>query len=125
WNSPSWSEPIVERIFARSAGPALVCTSMSVPPMKSMPKFSPWKKYSAIAAIDSIADTGKLMRRKRMKSNFVSSGTMRRRRTARLSSGSFYVEHELLWNTKCFLQSSDRHDARTPQPHPIGDDQPG
>src|SRR5205085_6101450 len=90
-----------------------------------MPKLSPWKKYSAIAAIDSIADTGKLMRRKRMKSNFVSSGTMRRRRTARLSSGSFYVEHELLWNTKCFLQSSDRHDARTPQPHPIGDDQPG
>ena len=31
-------------------------------------------------AIDSTADIGKLMRRKRMKSNLVSSGTMRRRR---------------------------------------------
>ena len=33
-------------------------------------------------AIDSSADIGKLMRRKRMKSNLVSSGTMRSRRTA-------------------------------------------
>ena len=46
-----------------------------------MPKLSPWKKYSRIATIDSTADTGKLMRRKRMKSNLVSSGTMRSRRT--------------------------------------------
>ena len=72
---------MVARILARSAGPALVCTSISVPPTKSMPKFRPWKKYSEIAAIDSIAEMGKLMRRKRMKSNLVSSGTMRSRRT--------------------------------------------
>jgi hypothetical protein len=72
---------MVARILARSAGPALVCTSIKVPPTKSMPKLSPWKKNSAIATIDNSADTGKLMRRKRMKSNRVSSGTMRRRRT--------------------------------------------
>ena len=65
------------RILARSAGPDFDCTSISVPPMKSMPKFSPWKKNSRIAAIDKIAEIGKLMRRKRMKSNLVSSGTIR------------------------------------------------
>src|ERR1700722_12643059 len=68
---------MVERISLRLAGPDLVCTSISVPPMKSMPKFSPWKKNSRIATIDSSAETGKLMRRKRMKSNLVSSGTIR------------------------------------------------
>src|SRR5215467_3405877 len=59
-----------------------------------MPKFSPWKKYSKIATIDSIAETGKLMRRKRMKSNLVSSGTIRRRRTGRLSDD--LLEHGLV-----------------------------
>ena len=76
---------MVARILARSAGPPLVCTSISVPPTKSMPKFSPWKKNRQIATIDSIAEIGKLMRRKRMKSNFVLSGTMRSRRTEVLS----------------------------------------
>ena len=64
---------------ARSAGPDFDCTSISVPPTKSTPKFSPLKKNSSIATIDSTAEIGKLMRRKRMKSNLVSSGTMRRR----------------------------------------------
>ena len=50
---------------------------MSVPPLKSMPKFSPWVKNSVIARIDSSAEIGKLMRRKRVKSKCVSSGTMR------------------------------------------------
>ncbi len=45
--------------------------------MKSMPKFSPWVKNSVIATIDSNAEIGKLMRRNRVKSNLVSSGTMR------------------------------------------------
>ena len=36
------------------------------------------RRYSTIATIDSSADIGKLMRRKRMKSNLVSSGTIRR-----------------------------------------------
>src|SRR5271155_403902 len=98
---------MVERIRARSAGPALVWTSINVPPTKSMPKFRPWKKYSAIATIDSIAEIGKLMRRKRMKSNLVSSGTMRRRRKVCLSLGS------------------DWNGARPPHAHPISDNQPG
>ena len=42
-----------------------------------MPKFSPWVKNSMIATIDSSAEIGKLMRRKRVKSNLVSSGTIR------------------------------------------------
>ena len=42
-----------------------------------MPKFSPWVKNSVIATIDSSAEIGKLMRRKRVKSKCVSSGTMR------------------------------------------------
>ena len=52
-------------------------TSISVPPLKSMPKFSPWVKNSVIATIDSGAEIGKLMRRKRVKSKCVSSGTIR------------------------------------------------
>jgi hypothetical protein len=65
------------RIAPMSAGPALFCTSSSVPPRKSMPKFSPWVKNSTIARIESAAEIGKLMRRKRVKSKCVSSGTMR------------------------------------------------
>jgi hypothetical protein len=42
-----------------------------------MPKFSPWVKNSTIATIDNAAEIGKLMRRKRVKSKCVSSGTMR------------------------------------------------
>ena len=57
--------------------PDLACTSSSVPPLKSMPKFSPWVKNSTIATIESSAEIGKLMRRKRVKSKCVSSGTMR------------------------------------------------
>ena len=42
-----------------------------------MPKFSPWVKNSVMARIDSAAEIGKLMRRKRVKSKWVSSGTIR------------------------------------------------
>ena len=65
------------RIEAMSAVPDLACTSISVPPLKSMPKFRPWVKNSVIATIDSSAEIGKLMRRKRVKSKCVSSGTIR------------------------------------------------
>src|ERR1700755_425618 len=82
---------------------------MSVPPTKSMPKFRPWKKNNAIAAIDSNADTGKLMRRKRMKSNLVSSGTMRSRRTV-----------VLVLRLQCRL---DRHDLGALPLHPRRHDQ--
>ncbi len=60
-----------------SAVPDLALTSISVPPLKSMPKFSPWVKNSVIAKIDSSAEIGKLMRRKRVKSKCVLSGTIR------------------------------------------------
>ena len=60
-----------------SAVPDLARTSNSVPPLKSMPKFSPWVKNSVIAAIESSAEIGKLMRRKRVKSKWVLSGTIR------------------------------------------------
>src|SRR5918995_4376810 len=52
--------------------------------------------------IDSSADKGKLMRRKRMKSNLVSSGTMRR----------------------SFTPTSDRNGPRAPPAEPDGDNQP-
>ena len=52
-----------------SAEPDLDCTSSSVPPLKSMPKFRPWVKNRMIATIESAAEIGKLMRRKRVKSN--------------------------------------------------------
>ena len=42
-----------------------------------MPKFSPWVKNSVIATIESSAEIGKLMRRKRVKSKCVLSGTIR------------------------------------------------
>ena len=44
WISPSPSCDSVERIVAMSIGPDLDCTSIRVPPMKSMPKFRPWVK---------------------------------------------------------------------------------
>src|SRR3979411_3380221 len=75
-----------------------------------MPKFSPWKKYRKMARIDSAAEIGKLTRRKRMKSNVVSSVTMRRRRTA----FSFVL-----------VRGSDRHALRADPAHPISDDQAG
>src|SRR5262249_57469114 len=104
----------------------LVSESTRVQRIKSRGKCKQWKKYSRIAAIESIADMGKLMRRKRMKSNFVSSGTIRRRRTVRLSASNSRVRHELLRSTLRTAQPcSYRHNAWTPQANPIGHDQPG
>src|SRR5262245_28638390 len=96
--SPRPSPPSVARILATSAGPVFDCTSINVPPTKSMPKFSPWKKNSRMATIDSTADVGKLMRRKRMKSNLVSSGTIRSsgREECRRTLGPL-GNRELLW----------------------------
>ena len=48
-----------------------------MPPLKSMPKFRPWVKNNVIATIESAAEIGKLMRRKRVKSKCVLSGTIR------------------------------------------------
>src|SRR3954470_16357802 len=56
-----------------------------------------------MAMIDNAAETGKLIRRKRMKSNVVSSGTMRSRRTR---------------------GSSNRNDFRALPAHPGRHDQP-
>src|SRR5471032_714503 len=74
-----------------------------MPPLKSMPKLRPWKKYNEIARIDISAEIGKLMRRKRMKSNLVSSGTMRSKRTG---------------------YSLNRYALRAPPPDPISDNEP-
>src|SRR3974377_766118 len=63
--------------------------------------------------IDISADKGKLMRRKRMKSNLVSSGTMRSRRTI---DQSFILRAE---------PRSDWHALRTLPAHPVGDNQAG
>src|SRR6185312_2271503 len=89
---------------------------MRRPPLKSMPKFRPWTKYSVMAMIDISADTGKLMRRKRMKSNLVSSGTMRSRRTI---DQSF-----ILRDATSRAARLDRHALRTLPAHPIGNDEP-
>jgi hypothetical protein len=77
WTSPSPSVESDARIAAMSAVPDLARTSSSVPPLKSMPKFSPWVKNSVIAMIDSVAEIGNEMRRNCVKSKCVLSGTMR------------------------------------------------
>src|SRR5205085_10506443 len=60
-----------------------------------------------MAKNESSGDIGKLMRRSRMKSDMVSTGTIRRGRTVKSLSGT----------------SLDRHALRAPLAHPPGDDQ--
>src|SRR5262252_7566917 len=111
WISPSPSPPSVVRSFARSTGaPVLVFASSRVPPTKSMPKLRPTKKYRQIATIESSADAGKLMRRKRMKSNLVSSGTIRSNGMERCRRTSLPA-------------SGDRELLGPLPPHPPGHDQ--
>src|SRR3954447_16123984 len=127
--SPRPSPLSVFRIEPISAAPDLACTSKSVPPLKSMPKFRPWVKNSVIATIESKAEIGKLMRRKRVKSKCVLSGTMRsggsRSSTATTVSATIRTPSpiRIQWVTKNSV--SDRHGLRPLPSHPAGDDQPG
>src|SRR6478736_6044375 len=126
--SPSPRLLKVARIDAMSAVPDLARTSISVPPLKSMPKFSPWVKNSVIATIESSAEIGKLMRRKRVKSKCVSSGTIRSEgnRPSALTTVSTAIRTPSAMRTKwvkaAFL---DRHRLRPLPAHPPRHDQAG
>src|SRR3978361_125041 len=113
-----------------SAEPDLACTSINVPPLKSMPKFSPWVKNRVIATIESKAEIGKLMRRKRVKSKCVSSGTMRNggSRSSTATTVSTAIRTASPMRTRCVTKDSacsDRHALRPLPPHPARDDQAG
>src|ERR1700716_3490472 len=113
-----------------SAEPDLACTSINVPPLKSMPKFSPWVKNSVIATIESNAEIGKLMRRKRVKSNLVSSGTIRSEgsRPSALTTVSTAMRMPSPMGTSCVKAGSafsDWHGLRSLPPYPAGNDQAG
>src|SRR5450755_3340259 len=126
--SPSPSPPRVARIEARSAAPDLARISISVPPLKSMSKFSPWVKNSVIATIDSSAETGKLLRRNRVKSKCVLSGTIRSdgSQPKQLTTVSTAIRMPRLMRTKCVTSASlDRHALRPLPPHPTRHDQAG
>src|SRR6476620_3020868 len=126
--SPSPRLLKVARIVAMSAVPDLARTSISVPPLKSMPKFSPWVKNSVIATIDSSAEIGKLMRRKRVKSKCVLSGTMRSdgSKPSALTTLSTTITIPSPIRTKCVTSAFlDRHAVRPLPSHPGGDDQAG
>src|SRR3954447_3611361 len=128
--SPRLRPLSVARMVAISAVPDLDCTSSSVPPLKSMPKFRPWVKNSVIAKIDSKAEIGKLMRRKRVKSKCVSSGTMRnggsRSSTATAVRTAIRIPRpmRIQWVTKGSA-FSDRHALRPLPPYPRRNDQAG
>src|SRR6266403_4765960 len=128
--SPSPRPLRVTRIEAMSAVPDLARISMSVPPLKSMPKFRPWVKNSVIAKIESSAEIGKLMRRKRVKSNLVSSGTIRSegRRPSALTTVSTAMRTPSPMRTKCVTAGSafsNRHGLWPLPSHPTRDDQAG
>src|SRR5258708_22809354 len=95
-----------------------------------MTKFSPWVKNSVIATIESSAEIGKLMRRNRVKSNLVSSGTMRSdgSRPRQLTTVSTTIRMPSPMRTKCVTADSafsNRHALRPLPPHPTRDDQAG
>src|SRR5439155_10063066 len=116
------------RIDAMSAVPDLARTSINVPPLKSMPKFSPWVKNSVIATIESAAEIGKLMRRKRVKSKCVLSGTIRSdgKRPSALTTVSTAMRMPNPMRTKCVTAAFlDRHGLRPLPPHPARYDQTG
>src|SRR6266852_8198389 len=127
--SPRPSVLSVLRIDARSAAPDLARTSINVPPLKSMPKFSPWVKNNVIAKIDSSAEIGKLMRRKRVKSKCVLSGTIRSdgSRPKQLTTVSTAIRTPSPMRTKCVKAGSglDRHALRPLPSHTARDDQAG
>src|SRR5215217_2721664 len=81
-----------------------------------------------MARIDSTAEIGKLMRRKRVKSNFVSSGTIRiagmtpaMLRTVRTRMNA--PSAMMIQNVTC-AYSSNRHDFGPLPAHPHRNDQP-
>src|SRR6202047_58392 len=128
--SPSPRPLRVARIDAMSAVPDLARISISVPPLKSMPKFSPWVKNSVIATIESSAEIGKLMRRKRVKSKCVLSGTIRSdgNRPSTLTTVSTAMRTPSPIRTKCVTAGSgfsNRHALRPLPPHPGRHDQTG
>src|SRR6185437_13448784 len=130
WTSPRPRPSSVLRIAERSAVPDLARTSSSVPPLKSMPKFSPWVKNSVIAMIDSIAEIGKLMRRNRVKSKWVLSGTIRSdgSQPKQLTTVSTTMRAPSPRRTRCVTRRSawsNRHALRPLPPHPSRDNQPG
>src|SRR4051812_29585191 len=111
-----------------SAVPDLARTSISVPPLKSMPKFNPCVKNSVIAMIESNAETGKLMRRKRVKSKWVSSGTIRSggNRSSTATTVSTAMRTPSPMRTRCVTKGSafsNRHALRPLPSHPARDDQ--
>src|SRR6266481_5407699 len=130
WTSPSPRVLSVARIEAMSAVPDLACTSISVPPLKSMPKFSPWVKNSVIAKIDSVAEIGKEMRRNCVKSKCVLSGTIRSdgSQPKQLTTVSPAMTVPSPMRTKCVTIGSafsNRHGLRPLPPHPGRHDQAG
>src|ERR1700709_2299503 len=113
-----------------SAEPDLACTSQSVPAWKSIPKFKPWVKNRTIATIESAAEIGKLIRRKRVKSKCVSSGTMRSggSRSSTATTVSTAIRTPSPMRTRCVTNDSafsDRHGLRPLPSHPARDDQAG
>src|SRR3954465_9757186 len=93
-----------------------------------MPKFSPWVKNSVIAMIESKAEIGKLMRRKRVKSKWVLSGTMRSggSRSSTATTVSTAMRTPSPMRTRCVTKGSafsNRHALRPLPSHPASDDQ--
>src|SRR3954453_10429050 len=132
WTSPSPRPPRVARICAISAEPDLACTSISVPPLKSMPKFRPCVKNRMIAMIDSVAEIGNEMRRNWVKSKCVSSGTIRSdgSRPSALTTVSTAIRMPRAMRTNCVVITvgpgfSNRHGLRPLPLHPPRHDQAG
>src|SRR6478752_2960622 len=130
WMSPRPRVLSVARIEAMSAEPDFDCTSISVPPLKSMPKFRPWVKNRMIAMIDSVAEIGNEMRRNWVKSKCVSSGTIRSDGNipSALTTVSTAIRTPRAMRTKCVTTGpaiSDRHGLRPLPLHPPRHDQAG
>src|SRR4029077_8439861 len=130
WTSPRPRPLSVVRIAPISAVPDLARTSISVPPLKSMPKFKPWVKNSVIATIESVAEIGKEIRRNCVKSKCVSSGTIRSdgSQPKQLTTVSPAMTMPSPMRTKCVTTGSafsNRHGLRPLPPHPGRHDQPG
>src|SRR3954467_4558564 len=94
-----------------------------------MPKFNPCVKNSVIAIIESSAEIGKLMRRKRVKSKCVSSGTMRSggNRSSTATTVSTAIRMPSPMRTYCVKAAPDSnwHGLRPLPSYPAGDDQAG
>ena len=65
------------RILATSAGPLMLCTSMTVPPLKSMPSLTPTVKKSTNDSAISTSEIGVRILAHFMNGSLVSSGMRR------------------------------------------------